>query len=99
MFRWLGLPARWDMVVNGRGSTALASAVALICSLAMALGARAADNKTYVMKITLATLNDAPHQFAKNLAAAVERDSGGRIKPEIYAESQLGSVQRQIEGV
>jgi TRAP-type transport system periplasmic protein len=61
--------------------------------------ARAADDKPYVMKISLATLNDVPHQYAKDLAAAIERDSGGRIKPEIYPESQLGSVQRQIEGV
>ena len=32
-------------------------------------------------------------------AAAVERDSGGRIKSEVYPASQLGSIPRQIEGV
>jgi TRAP-type C4-dicarboxylate transport system substrate-binding protein len=62
-------------------------------------GARAADDKSYVMKITLATLNDALHQFAKDYAAAVEKDSGGRIKAEVYPASQLGSISRQIEGV
>ena len=68
-----------------------------VFSLAVDTDARA-DDKTYVMKITLPTLNDAPHVLAKNFAAAVERDSGGRIKPEIYPASQLGSIPRQIEG-
>jgi TRAP-type C4-dicarboxylate transport system substrate-binding protein len=51
------------------------------------------------MKITLPTLNDTVHQVAKNWAAAVEKDSGGRIKTEVYPASQLGSIARQIEGV
>ncbi len=68
-------------------------------SLAMTLDARAADDKTYVMKIALATLDDVLHQYAKNYAAAVEKDSGGRIKAEIYPASQLGSIERQAQGV
>jgi hypothetical protein len=36
--------------------------------------------------------------FAKNFAATVEKNSGGRIKPEIYPASQLGAIPRQIEG-
>jgi TRAP-type transport system periplasmic protein len=68
--------------------------------LALVLGAaRAAEDKTYVMKVTTPTLNDAPHQFAKNYAAAVEKASGGRIKGEVYPASQLGAIPRQIEGV
>ena len=51
------------------------------------------------MKVTLPTINDAPHQFAKDFAALVEKDSGGRIKGEVYPASQLGSIPRQIEGV
>src|SRR5271166_5319407 len=62
-------------------------------------GAQAAEDKTYVMKLTFPTLNDSLHQFAKNYAAAVAKDSGGRIKTEIYPASQLGSIPRQIEGV
>ena len=50
------------------------------------------------MKFTLPTLNDPSHVFAKNYAAALEKDSGGRIKTEIYPASQLGSIPRQIEG-
>jgi TRAP-type C4-dicarboxylate transport system substrate-binding protein len=68
--------------------------------LAVTLGAaQAAEDKTYTMKITLPTLNDSLHQFAKNYAAAVAKDSGGRIKTEVYPASQLGSIPRQIEGV
>ncbi len=76
------------------------SAVAA-CAFISALAATAAraDDKTYVMKFTLPTVNEAQHQLAKNYAAAVERDSGGRIKTEIYPASQLGSIPRQIEGV
>ena len=33
-----------------------------------------------------------------NLAAAVEKESGGRIKGEVYPASQLGPIPRQIEG-
>jgi TRAP-type C4-dicarboxylate transport system substrate-binding protein len=89
------------MVVMGRGVATRAAAAtgAFILSLAMTLGARAAADKTHVMKITVATLNDALHQFAKNYAAAVEKDSGGRIKTEVYPASQLGSITRQTEGV
>jgi TRAP-type C4-dicarboxylate transport system substrate-binding protein len=76
----------------------MAVAVSTVAVWSLALGsARAAEEKTYV--ITLPTLNDAVHQFAKNYAAAVEKDSGGRIKAEVYPASQLGSIARQIEGV
>jgi TRAP-type C4-dicarboxylate transport system substrate-binding protein len=67
--------------------------------MATTLGARAADDKPHVMKIALPTLDDALHQYAKNYAAAVEKDSGGRIKAEIYPASQLGSIERQAQGV
>jgi TRAP-type C4-dicarboxylate transport system substrate-binding protein len=87
------------MVVTGLAGAARLCAAVLLLSLVMSFAARAAGDKTYVMKITLATLNDTPHQFAKNFAAAVEKDSGGRIKAEIYPASQLGSIERQIEGV
>jgi TRAP-type transport system periplasmic protein len=73
----------------------VASSMLLVCWLAAAQ----AQDKTYVMKVTTPTINDAPHLLAKNFAAAVERDSGGRIKGEVYPASQLGSIPRQIEGV
>jgi TRAP-type C4-dicarboxylate transport system substrate-binding protein len=56
------------------------------------------QGKTYVMKITTPTIHAAPDAYARNLAAAVDRDSGGRIKAEVFPASQLGSIPRQIEG-
>ena len=60
-------------------------------------GAARADD-ALVMKVSVPTLNDAPHEFSKRFAAAVEKDSGGRIKGQVYPASQLGSIPRQIEG-
>jgi TRAP-type C4-dicarboxylate transport system substrate-binding protein len=51
------------------------------------------------MKIALATLDDSLHQYAKNYAVAVEKDSGSRIKAEIYPASKLGSIERQTQGL
>jgi TRAP-type C4-dicarboxylate transport system substrate-binding protein len=89
------------------GACVLGLAFGLALGLVLSLGAAAAQDKAqeknqekiYVMKVTTPTLNDGPHQLAKNFAAAVERDSGGRIKSEVYPASQLGSIPRQIEGV
>jgi TRAP-type C4-dicarboxylate transport system substrate-binding protein len=67
-------------------------------SLALTLVAARAQDKTYVMKISTPTINDVPDTFARNYAAALEKDSGGRIKGEVYPASQLGSIPRQIEG-
>ena len=84
------------LLQRGIGIQAVLSAVTFILSLSLG-AARAAEN--YVMKVTLPTLNDTLHQTAKNFAAAVEKDSGGRIKTEVYPASQLGSIPRQIEGL
>ena len=71
-----------------------------IILLALTVGvAQAADDKTYVMKLGTATINDAQHEWCKRFVAMVEKDSGGRIKGEIYPASQLGPIARQIEGV
>ena len=96
-------PARPDTTGNAMKRSfargLVGAAGALVMALAVMLGAaRAADDKIYVMKITLPTLNDPTYQFAKNYAAAVEKHSGGRIKTELYPASQLGSIPRQIEG-
>ena len=68
-------------------TTRVAVIRAIFAALVILLGLRpsvfAADDKPAVMKISLATVNDALHQFAREYAAAVERDSGGRIKAEI----------------
>jgi TRAP-type transport system periplasmic protein len=74
-----------------------AAAAALVLLLSSA-AAQAQDKTPIVMKISLAALNEALHQFAKDYAALIDKESGGRIKTEIYPASQLGSIPRQIEG-
>lgn len=88
------------MRVKEQGSLAQTAfaAGALVFLLALGSAAARAQTKTYVMKISLPTLHDTVHQVALNWAAAVEKDSGGKIKTEIYPASQLGSIPRQIEG-
>ncbi len=78
--------------------TAVAAA-ALAVSLPAALTAAQAADKTYVMKLGTATINEAQHEWCKRFVAMVEKDSKGRIKGEIYPASQLGSIPREIEGV
>lgn len=74
------------------------AAAALLAGV-FASGAAQAADQTYVMKITLPVIHEQVHQFSMNFAARVEKDSGGRIKGEVYPASQLGSIPRQIEGV
>jgi TRAP-type C4-dicarboxylate transport system substrate-binding protein len=76
----------------------IASAVLAGGMMVLAPAAQAQD-RTFVMKLSTATLNDTQHEYLKRLAAAVEKDSGGRIKGEVYPASQLGPIPRQIEGV
>jgi TRAP-type C4-dicarboxylate transport system substrate-binding protein len=77
---------------------AAAAAGTIVLSLMLAPSAALAQDKIYAMKISLPTLGDPSYVYAKNYAAAIEKDSGGRIKPEIFPASQLGAIPRQIEG-
>jgi len=76
---------------------------ALVCAwFAAAIGMASpagAQTAPIVMKLSTATLNDTQHEWLKRFAGAVEKDSGGRIKGEVYPASQLGAIPRQIEGV
>jgi TRAP-type C4-dicarboxylate transport system substrate-binding protein len=55
-------------------------------------------SQAIVMKLSTATLNDTQHEWMKRFAAAIEKNSNGRIKGEVYPASQLGAIPRQIEG-
>src|SRR5579871_6820324 len=87
---------------KGTGKRTLSTTAAILCGSLITphLAAAQAQEKaqTYVMKIGIPTINDGTHQFAKNFAAAIERDTGGRIKPQVYPGSQLGAIPRMIEG-
>jgi TRAP-type transport system periplasmic protein len=76
---------------------AVASGALGLGLFAMRVPASAAE--PYVMKLGFATINDAQHEWCKRFVAMVEKDSGGRIKGQLYPASQLGPIPREIEGV
>jgi TRAP-type C4-dicarboxylate transport system substrate-binding protein len=65
------------------------------CTIAAPLSVQA---QSYSMKLGTLTINDMAHEWLKEFAASVERDSGGRIKSDIFPSGQLGSAPREIEG-
>ena len=89
-------------MVGTRKTLALALGAAFFVFTGSILGglspASAQGTAPIVMKLSTATINDTQHEWLKRYAAAVEKDSGGRIKGEIYPASQLGAIPRQIEG-
>jgi TRAP-type transport system periplasmic protein len=84
--------------------TMFATTRLFLCAAALAVlaagagGPAAAQDKALVMKLSTATLNDAQHEWMKRFAVAIEKNTGGRIKAEVYPASQLGTIPRQIEG-
>lgn len=86
---------RRNTLLTLMGSVLAAATIAL----ASASTAQAQADKTFVMKLGVATINDTQHEWLRRFAAAVEKDSGGRIKGEIYPASQLGPIPSMIQGV
>jgi TRAP-type transport system periplasmic protein len=76
---------------------------ALLLSLIWIFGsASAAWADPVVMKIGTATIgekSDSQFMLMSLFKTAVERDSKGRIAVQLYPNSQLGSIPRQIEGL
>jgi TRAP-type C4-dicarboxylate transport system substrate-binding protein len=70
-------------------------AAALLASFA---GDAVAQDKSITIKLATATLNDAQHEWMKRFAVAIEKNTNGRIKAEVYPASQLGAIPRMIEG-
>jgi TRAP-type C4-dicarboxylate transport system substrate-binding protein len=77
-----------------------AAVAAVVFGFAMALpfSLAQAQQQTYLMKISTPTVNDIPNAWLDGYAGMLERDSGGRIKVQIFPASQLGTIPRQIEG-
>jgi TRAP-type transport system periplasmic protein len=95
---------REDAAPEETAMTMIATARLTLCAAALAVlaagaaGPAAAQDKALVMKLSTATLNDAQHEWMKRFAVAIEKNTGGRIKAEVYPASQLGTIPRQIEG-
>ncbi len=85
--------------ISSIGTASMALGLAIVSLLVGAASPARAQTAPISMKLSTATLNDTQHEWLKRFATAVEQDSGGRIKGEIYPASQLGSIPRQIEGV
>src|ERR1700753_126299 len=81
-----------------RNAAVWTAAVTCAAAMRQGQGAPPTAQAPITMKLSTATVNDTQHEWLKRFAAAVEKDSGGRIKGEGYAYSQLGSIPRQIEG-
>jgi TRAP-type C4-dicarboxylate transport system substrate-binding protein len=83
-----------------RAAVGTAFGAVVLAGIAALMGSAspAAAQTPITMKLSTATVNDTQHEWLKRFAAAVEKDSGGRIKAEIYPASQLGTIPRQIEG-
>src|SRR5438876_11306687 len=71
----------------------------LAAMLTSALAPLPAAAQTIPSKAATATLNDVQHEWCKRFGARLEQRTGGRIKPQVFPASQLGSIPRMIEGV
>ena len=58
-----------------------------------------ARSAEFVLKFGTATQNETQHQFIKFYKEALEAASHGRIEVQVYPNSQLGPIPREIEGV
>ena len=58
-----------------------------------------ARSAEFVLKFGTATQNETQHQFIKFYKEALEAASYGRIEVQVYPNSQLGPIPREIEGV
>jgi TRAP-type transport system periplasmic protein len=85
------------LMERGMRAAMLVAAGALVAPLALPCGAARAQ-QPYLMKISTPTIHDIPDTWAEEFGAALAKDSGGRIKVQVYPASQLGSIPRQIEG-
>jgi TRAP-type transport system periplasmic protein len=82
--------------MRGVSTGVVCAAALMLAGLATPAGAQGTPPIT--MKLSTATLHDTQTEWMQRFAAAVEKDSGGRIKVELYPASQLGAIPRQIEG-
>ncbi|MFZ3357617.1 MAG: TRAP transporter substrate-binding protein [Xanthobacteraceae bacterium] len=83
--------------VGATGAALIFTIAAMLMGLMVPAGAQAAN--PIIMKLSTATVHDTQQEWLDRFAAAVEKDSGGRIKGEVFPASQLGAIPRQIEGV
>jgi TRAP-type C4-dicarboxylate transport system substrate-binding protein len=87
----------WEDGMKAEGHVALA-VIATAAIMAASIPVLHAQSSPVVMKLATPSLNDSQHEWLKRFAVAIEKNSSGRLKGEIYPASQLGSIPRMIEG-
>src|SRR5262245_36990181 len=90
-----------DATTAGRGAMRAGfrlSALAIGAAFAACAGT-GADAQNFTMKFGTATVNEPQHEYIKIYKEEIEQRSAGKIKVEIYPQSQLGPIPRQIEGL
>jgi TRAP-type C4-dicarboxylate transport system substrate-binding protein len=87
----------FNVILNRATARGVLTACGLVVAATLSVAGEARA-QTIVMKLSTATLNDTQHEWMKRFAAAIEKNSNGRIKGEVYPASQLGAIPRQIEG-
>lgn len=73
--------------------------VAAGATLVLAAAASSVSAQEFTMKIGLGTFKDVQHQWADWMEQAIEARSNGRIDVQVFPRSQLGNINRMVEGV
>jgi TRAP-type transport system periplasmic protein len=73
------------------------AALSLAGGLALSAGPACAQD--FTMKFATQTINDMQHEYMKVYKTELEKATNNRIRVDIYPAAQLGSAQRQVEGL
>jgi TRAP-type C4-dicarboxylate transport system substrate-binding protein len=73
------------------------AALSLAGGLALSAGTACAQD--FTMKFATQTINDMQHEYMKVYKTELEKATNNRIRVDIYPAAQLGSAQRQVEGL
>jgi TRAP-type C4-dicarboxylate transport system substrate-binding protein len=88
------------IVKHATGSSNLRIRIFAFAALSLlAQSVTPARSAEFVLKFGTATQNETQHQFIKFYKEALEAASRGRIEVQVYPNSQLGPIPREIEGV
>jgi len=87
------------MLKFARSLTRVSAIIAALSLAGLASGAGTACAQDFVMKFATQTINDMQHEYIKVYKAELEKATGNRIRVDVYPAAQLGSAQRQVEGL
>jgi len=68
-------------------------------AIGVTLSISAASGQEFIMKFGTASVNDPQTAYLRMYKEELEKRTNGRIRVDLYPQSQLGAIPRQIEGV